>query len=92
MYYIDVRHDGLGKFRRVTGSDRYVAEERARAQRQLWDDQWSRRCAIDAAREKRQNRASTREAKKKEAADQTLEAQSAITALKTTLASTLTAN
>ena len=38
---IDVRHDGLGRFRRICGA------ERADAQKQLWDRQWKRRQALE---------------------------------------------
>jgi hypothetical protein len=31
-YFIDVSHENLGKFRRITGSDKYVVEQQARSQ------------------------------------------------------------
>jgi restriction system protein len=40
---IDVKHDGLGKFRRISGPDRHVAEARSDAQMRVWDDQWQKR-------------------------------------------------
>ena len=77
-YYIDVQHSGLGKFRRVTGADKYVVEQKAAEQRRIWDDQWERRAEVDRARVARSavsaQRAATkaeREANKQEAARRT---------------------
>ena len=44
MNSIDVRHDGLGRFRRIVG---LAAEQSADAQKQLWDKQWSRRQVLE---------------------------------------------
>jgi len=41
---IDVRHDGLGRFRRIVG---FAAEQSAGAQMQLWDKQWKRRQELE---------------------------------------------
>jgi len=42
---IDVRHDGLGRFRRVSAPGRQLAEARAAALERLWEAQWQRRQA-----------------------------------------------
>jgi restriction system protein len=42
---IDVRHDGLGRFRRVCAPGRQLAEQRAAALERLWEEQWRRRQA-----------------------------------------------
>lgn len=47
MAAIDVRHDGLGRFRRLTAASRDAAEAEARALAHLWDTQWARRQAIE---------------------------------------------
>ena len=44
MNSIDVRHDGLGRYRRIAGC---AAEQGADAQRQLWDKQWKRRQELE---------------------------------------------
>src|SRR5262249_11973372 len=41
-YFIDVRHDGLKKYRRITGSDPYVVEQKAHAQVAAWEQEWQR--------------------------------------------------
>jgi restriction system protein len=56
MYYIDCRHDGLGKYRRVTGRDQNEAAQKAVMQEMQWARAWEqeqqRRSAL-AAKEKR---------------------------------------
>lgn len=42
MYRIDVRHDGLKKYRSITGRDKSVVEEKARVQIAVWNDLWER--------------------------------------------------
>lgn len=86
MFYIDVRHDGLGKFRRVSGSDQYVVEQRAQSQRAIWDAQWQRQCQIEKVRTDRGARLFHRDAKKEEAIKRTEEAQEEISAVNSVLA------
>jgi restriction system protein len=50
MYYVEVRHEGLGKYRYIKGNDKYVVEQKAAAQRQQWDAMWSRRQAFENSR------------------------------------------
>ena len=50
-YYVDVRHEGLSKFRRVTGNDRYVVEQKARAQLEQWNEMWTKRENAKQAKE-----------------------------------------
>ncbi len=87
-YYLDIQHEGLKKFRRVSGSDPYVVEQKARAQMAQWEDQWSRKLAqqarAEAAREK--------EEKKALAAMQTREAQELLAEIDSLLAATLSVN
>ena len=42
MYHIHAKHDGLKKYRRLSGTDEYVLEQRARLQTELWDERWRR--------------------------------------------------
>jgi restriction system protein len=41
-YSIDVSHDGLHTFRRITGRDKYVVETKAAAQIAQWNEKWAR--------------------------------------------------
>ena len=56
MYYIDCRHDGLGKYRRVTGRDQQEAALKAAMQERLWEEAWQRET-------NRRNSRATRDAK-----------------------------
>ena len=42
MYHIHAKHDGLQKYRRLSGTDEYVLEQRARLQTDLWEERWRR--------------------------------------------------
>jgi len=47
---ITVSHDGLNKFRVVSGPDKWIVEEKARRQQAIWDDQWERKQANEKKR------------------------------------------
>ena len=42
-YYIDLKHDGLNKFRRIKGTDKWVVAQKASMQEELWNEQWARK-------------------------------------------------
>ncbi len=42
-YSLEIRHDGLGKWRRVRGETRQEVEEKARAQFLAWEDAYRRK-------------------------------------------------
>jgi restriction system protein len=75
QYWLDIEHQGLGKFRRVQGSDKYVVERTAHEQLKIWKELWARRSAADTARSERQKHIFTRDQRKSEAAVRTSEAQ-----------------
>jgi restriction system protein len=96
----EVRHDGLGKYRVISGSDKAVVEAKARAQRVEWENKYQQ--ILEARREKdriisqKQRLQESRERKKEEleeklhdAEDQTQEAQQAVEAVKNILQSAL---
>lgn len=43
MWQIEVRHDGLNKYRCIRGTDRHIVEQKAAAQRAAWDETWAKR-------------------------------------------------
>lgn len=47
IWSIEVRHDGLGKYRHIRGSDKYVVEQKALSQKLQWDEQWQRKLEAD---------------------------------------------
>lgn len=88
-YYIDVEHRGLGKFRRVRGSDSFVVERKAQEQAQTWEDQWQRKQEIEEARNRRQRAAYDKEAKKALAESQTEDAKAVLDELRNILQSSM---
>lgn len=85
MWEIELRHGGLNKYRVIRGSDRYVVEQKAAAQRAAWDEMWAKK--QDAEERKR-----GKEENKALAAERTAEAQNAIEVLERTLDHTLRVN
>ena len=62
-YYVDVKHDGLNKFRRIKASKPGVALERGRAQLNIWNEQWEKK---QLAERKRMERKAEQEARTRE--------------------------
>lgn len=82
-FQVEVRHEGLNKYRMITGTDPYVVEQKAEAQVATWDEQWRKKQERETAlRDKAEMRAS--------AAEQTAAAQETLRALDEILAFTLT--
>jgi hypothetical protein len=82
IYYLDVAHKGLRAFRRISGRDRYVVEQKAASQLATWNTKW----------EKIQSRSTllhNKEQKRDEATRRTAEAQEATRAIEDTLVSNL---
>ncbi|SDR70941.1 restriction system protein [Opitutus sp. GAS368] len=51
LYNIEIKHDGLGKHRVITGSNREIVQSKARAQMAEWDAKYSMvRSKVDARR------------------------------------------
>ncbi len=85
VWTIDVRHDGLSKYRQIKGSDRHVVQQRADAQKAQWDYQWARRVELDQARETRMLFSMGRERLKAQALERTAEAQETLDQLRNAL-------
>jgi restriction system protein len=79
---IDVKHDGLGKFRRISGS---AVEVRGAALARQWDDQWSKRRDI----ERNADAALLKALKKTQADDASEEARRAVSSVTSILLNTL---
>ncbi len=92
MYYIEVRHEGLHKYRLIKGNDKYVVEQKARAQQLQWDEMWARKVERETKRAERQASLADREAKKQHAARLTEEAEASLAQLRGLLEHTLGVN
>jgi len=57
MWETEVRHEGLGKYRHIRGSEQYVVEQKAAAQKLQWEEQWQRKQEIDRRGKERERAA-----------------------------------
>jgi restriction system protein len=92
MWEIEVRHDGLNKFRHIRGSDRYVVEQKAAVQKIAWDEMWEKKQAAEEKKREREATIRSKEEKKELAVAKTEEAQKAINGLEKILEYTLAIN
>jgi restriction system protein len=83
-YSIDVRHEGLHAYRRITGRDQYVVEAKAAAQRAAWGEKW-------AKMQQREKALYTKEQKKDAAAQRTQKALEALAEIENLLLSAVEA-
>lgn len=89
MWQIEIRHDGLHKYRVVKGATQQIAELRAEMQLRAWNEQWERVQGTRSRQVARLQSAYSKTAKKQLAADRTAEAESALGALRCLLTSIL---
>lgn len=89
MYEIEVKHDGLHKYRVIRGSDPYIVEQKAKAQQATWDEMWQKKLAAEKKRQERELEKSDRERKKQIALERTEQAQKAIRDIENALHHTL---
>lgn len=79
-FWIDVHHEGLHAYRRITGRDKYVVEAKAAAQQAAWDEKW-------AKMQEREKALYTKEQKKDAAAQRTEKALEALAEIESLLIS-----
>lgn len=77
-YYIDVRHDGLNKLRRIMGNDSQLVQAKAAILAARWDEEWKRKQQRESAQLDREKKLERKEAKKQEAQLRTDEATTAL--------------
>lgn len=78
-YYIDIKHDGLKKYRRITGRDKVEVTAKAAAQRAQWEATWQKQ-------QKRENLARSKEQKRDLAITRSKEAEQVLSDLEALLA------
>jgi restriction system protein len=78
-FWVDVHHEGLHAYRRITGRDKYVVEAKAAAQVAAWNEKW-------AKMQQKEKTLYTKEQKKESAARKTQKAIEALSVIENTLA------
>jgi len=84
-YYVDVRHDGLNRFRRVTGNDAQLVQAKAAALTAQWNEKWERKRRKTSIELERSKRLEQKDARKQQAQLRTDEAAKALQELDTIL-------
>lgn len=85
MHHIDLKHEGLRKFRRLSGADKYVLEQRARIQIERWDERWRRQVLLDRHTDELLHQLPDFEAQKAHATRLTAQAQQDIASISSIL-------
>jgi len=81
-YKLEIRHDGLHKYRDIRGDDASIVQQKARTEMAKWDKMWEQR-------EAKEQKAAAIQNKKDLATEKTEEAQENLTALEKILSHTL---
>jgi len=89
IWEIEISHDGLNKYRHIRGRDRYVVEQKAQAQKLLWEEMWQKKLAADKRTQNKERAIRDKEGKKELAQIRTAEAQSQLDELENILRHTL---
>ncbi len=89
MYSVEIKHDGLHKYRVIKGKDRYVVEQKAHVQLRQWDEMWEKREEAERKKRNQQNAAMEKAQKKANAEQQTIDALDELSYIDNTLLHTL---
>jgi len=89
MYSVEIKHDGLHKYRVIKGNDRYVVEQKAYVQLKQWDEMWDKKQEAERKKKDRENVAMEKAQKKAMAEQLTAEAIDELNLIDNTLLHTL---
>ena len=89
IWEVEIRHEGLNKYRHLRGSDKYVVEQKALVQRSAWDEMWQKRLQIEYTKNSKLEMLRSKLTNTESAAERTKEAQENIKSLETILSFTL---
>ena len=89
IWEIEVRHEGLNKYRHIRGSDQSVVEQKADAQQLAWDEMWEKKQAAEKKKEIKNLLSKVKKGKKELAIKTTNVALEAIAQLEAILAHSL---
>jgi len=86
---VTIENEGLNKFRVIRGQDKYVVEQKAKAQLDAWHEMWKKKQAAEQKRLEKEKKAQEHETNKELVQEKTEEAQEALENLRKTLKFTL---
>lgn len=82
MWQIEIRHHGLNKYRVIRGQDQNIVDQKAAAQKAVWDEMWAKKVAAE-------RKALDKQSKNQEALERSKQALGVINELETTLKAAL---
>src|SRR4051794_21203895 len=88
-YQVTVRHEALGKYRVIRGTERHLVEAAASAQTRTWNVQYAKKLEVAERHQERETRRRELEDSLREADERTREAQTALEEIRGMLAATL---
>ena len=88
-YYIEIRHEGLHKYREIKGSDQHVVEQKAYVQNKQWEEMWIKKQEAIKKKEQREQATQQKAEKSTWADQQTIDAQEQLSTIDSTLVHTL---
>lgn len=91
-FWIDVKHEAMGKERHIRGADKTVVEQKARTQLASWDEQWQRKLEVGRRKQDISQRQQQKLSRASEAEALTVEARDVIEKIENLLYHTLEVN
>lgn len=88
-YEQEVRHSGLNKYRVVKAASNYELDQKVRALKAQWNEQWERKCLVENRRIERENKVKNNEESIEYANEMTEQAEELQDALDSILANSL---
>ncbi len=92
IWEIEVRHEGLNKYRHIRGTDKYVVEQKALAQQLAWNEMWEKKLEVEESKKIKRQVWRNKEDSIEEAGIKTKDAQENIKQLEGVLGHTLKIN
>ncbi|GEN89774.1 restriction endonuclease [Oceanobacillus sojae] len=89
MYRIEIKHEGLNKYREIKGKDFHVVQQKAIMQELDWKEKWRKKQEMETKRAEREKVALEKEEKKNLAIQLTVEAAEQLEGIENTLTYTL---
>lgn len=88
-YEVEVRHDGLHKYRLIKGDNKSVVEQKVVMQMQQWDESWQKKIDAEKKKQAKEQAIKNKEEKIELADKKTIEAKNELEGLEKTLFHTL---
>lgn len=92
IWEIEVRHEGLNKYRYIKGSDKYMVELKALDQRLVWDEMWEKRLEVESRKNAKLQILRSKQDQTESAKARTKDVEENISALANILSYTLKVN